>query len=801
VKKNILTLLLATFLSCALWAVRPALADDSLSSYSSFEKFAVSGGHTYAITKTPMNWNDAKQLAELQGGYLVTVDDAAESQFLVANFGADNPWIGLNDIQSAGNWVWANGAPLTYASWAPGEPSGGGTEHCVMTNWGTPGAWNNGTCSDLRKAIVEWNMLTTINFDDASSGTVVDSRYSGLGVTFGCFNGTTPDNLCTGHAVAAQFAGAESAPNVIALGNITLSAVLIDERTGYLKASFSPPVNWVSIAAMPMLPPEYMGSTTNKPFLQAFNSSGQWLGTAEYTGSVETGGWENLTITRPTNDISYIAFSSYHSGGGYAVYGAFDNLRFPALAPDLIVQSIVTNPVTPAPGQNASVTVTVKNQGNGAAGGFYIDFYKDRTTAPAPHTVGDFYCYKSTLAAGASDTCTGAVSYGSAGTYKMWAQVDTEQGVSELYEDNNVYGPKSIVVQSASANSDLTITAVTGPTTGVPGSTINIGDTTKNNGPGSVPASTTKYYWSTNNTWDAGDTYLGSRAVPALAALATSQGSITVTVPSNACSGTFYIIAKADADNLIAETKETNNTKYKSIKTGPDLIVSAITAPTTSGGGKLISVTDTTKNQGGCPAVASTTKLYLSTNSKWDTGDTYLGERAVGSLAAGATNSGSTSVTIPAVTAGTYYIIAKADANNTNPTETNENNNTKSKSIKIGPDLVVSAITAPTSAVRGSTIKIKDTTKNSGGGDVGVQTATKLYLSTNSTWDAGDTYLGSRTVPALTAGTSNAVETSVIIPSGIATGTYYIIAVSDANKVVVETNETNNNKAKTITIN
>jgi hypothetical protein len=231
-----------------------------------------------------------------------------------------------------------------------------------------------------------------------------------------------------------------------------------------------------------------------------------------------------------------------------------------------------------------------------------------------------------------------------------------------------------------------------------------------------------------------------------------------------------------------------------------DLIISSLTVPTTSGAGKLISVTDTTKNQGGGTSVASTTKLYLSTNSTWDTGDTYLGERAVGSLAAGATNSGSTSVTIPAVTGGTYYIIAKADANNTNPTELNENNNTKSKSIKIGPDLVVSAITAPTSAVRGSTIKIKDTTKNSGGGDVGAST-TKLYLSTNSTWDAGDAYLGERMVASLAAGTSNAVETSVIIPSGIATGTYYIIAVSDANKVVVETNETNNNKAKTITIN
>jgi subtilase family serine protease len=325
-------------------------------------------------------------------------------------------------------------------------------------------------------------------------------------------------------------------------------------------------------------------------------------------------------------------------------------------------------------------------------------------------------------------------------------------------------------------------------------------DTTKNNGPGSAPASTTKIYWSTNTTWDAGDTYLGSRAVPALAALATSKGSTTVTVPAGACSGTFYIIAKADADNLIAETNETNNTKSKSIKTGSDLIVSAVTAPLTSGAGKTISVTDTTKNNGGCLAGASTTKLYFSINSAWDAGDTYLGERAVPGLAAGTTSTGSTSVTIPAgATTGTRYIIAKADANAV-VAETSETNNKKSKSIKIGPDLIVSTLTAPTSAVRGSTISVTDTTKNNGGGDAGTST-TKLYLSTNTTWDAGDTYLGSRAVPLLTSGASSAGSTSVTIPSGITTGPYYIIALTDDGNVVVETNETNNKKTKAITIN
>ena len=43
-------------------------------------------------------------------------------------------------------------------------------------------------------------------------------------------------------------------------------------------------------------------------------------------------------------------------------------------------------------------------------------------------------------------TCMGTVSYASAGTYSMWAQVDTDQDVSESNEGNNVFGPHSIVV-------------------------------------------------------------------------------------------------------------------------------------------------------------------------------------------------------------------------------------------------------------------------------------------------------------------------------------------------------------------
>ena len=32
--------------------------------------------------------------------------------------------------------------------------------HCVMTNWGAPGFWNDGDCANLRVPIVEWKSIS-----------------------------------------------------------------------------------------------------------------------------------------------------------------------------------------------------------------------------------------------------------------------------------------------------------------------------------------------------------------------------------------------------------------------------------------------------------------------------------------------------------------------------------------------------------------------------------------------------------------------------------------------------------------
>jgi subtilase family serine protease len=211
-------------------------------------------------------------------------------------------------------------------------------------------------------------------------------------------------------------------------------------------------------------------------------------------------------------------------------------------------------------------------------------------------------------------------------------------------------------------------------------------------------------------------------------------------------------------------------------------------------------VNDTVKNQGSGTAGPSTTSFYLSTNFSLDSTDTYLGSRNVPALGAGLTNSGSTTLTIPAGTdLGTYYILVSADDTNA-VLECAETNNVSYGVTKVGPDLTVSGLTAPISAVAGGLISVTDTVKNAGGGSAGGST-TRIYLSTNFNFDASAKPLADRTVLAVAPNATNAGTLSVTIPPGTAPGLYYIIAVSDADGAVPETSETNNTRSLTIKIN
>jgi subtilase family serine protease len=170
------------------------------------------------------------------------------------------------------------------------------------------------------------------------------------------------------------------------------------------------------------------------------------------------------------------------------------------------------------------------------------------------------------------------------------------------------------------------------------------------------------------------------------------------------------------------------------VRVGPDLVVSALTAPSVAGAGAAFVVTETTRNLGGGAAAASVTKIYLSPNTVLDASDVLLGSRAVPALAAGASSSATTSVTIPAGTApGGYYVLAQADGDGV-VAETSEADNANFAYVLVGPDLVVQSLTGPAGGAAGASITVNDTTHNQGGGTAAAS-STRFYLSSNAALD------------------------------------------------------------------
>ncbi len=60
-------------------------------------------------------------------------------------------WIGLNDLDTEGTFVWEDNTPLGFTSWKPGDPNNmWNLEHCVEVNYEQRGYWNDIGCGDLK---------------------------------------------------------------------------------------------------------------------------------------------------------------------------------------------------------------------------------------------------------------------------------------------------------------------------------------------------------------------------------------------------------------------------------------------------------------------------------------------------------------------------------------------------------------------------------------------------------------------------------------------------------------------------
>ncbi|RJP54375.1 MAG: tetratricopeptide repeat protein [Anaerolineaceae bacterium] len=123
---------------------------------------SVRNQHLYLFVKSEKTWHDARDYCAAQGGYLATLQDAAENE-MVANLLAGNAWLGATDEVEEGTWVWVSGEPWGYTNWNKdsNQPDNDqGQEHYLEFEMRRgshrPSDWNDKPGEEKNYFVCEW---------------------------------------------------------------------------------------------------------------------------------------------------------------------------------------------------------------------------------------------------------------------------------------------------------------------------------------------------------------------------------------------------------------------------------------------------------------------------------------------------------------------------------------------------------------------------------------------------------------------------------------------------------------------
>ncbi len=363
-----------------------------------------------------------------------------------------------------------------------------------------------------------------------------------------------------------------------------------------------------------------------------------------------------------------------------------------------------------------------------------------------------------------------------------------------------------------SGNPDLTVQNLeVVPITPAPGSQVAVSFNIANTGMSVAPQTRARVVYSTNQLIDPSDMQLTTVSIPSLGAQTSDQIQVQVDLPTTPASGTMYIGVIADAENVVAEASESNNTASSQVTlTVPgnaklDLSIAELNvSPSGAIQGAPVSVSFKVTNRGTEGAGQSVSQLYLSTNNTISENDTLIGTLTTPAIEANASVSVSGMVTVPStVSNGRYFLGVVADATR-QLTESNENNNTGVARFTVGEmaDLAVDSLTVtPDEGAIGDKVKISVVIRNQGNLAAGSSRCEFVASADNQIGDGNDVVMLAQTIGAIAAGQTAPVQVMVNLPQlPVAQDTLFIGVVTDADNTVDEVSETNNTQGTSVTI-
>jgi subtilase family serine protease len=286
---------------------------------------------------------------------------------------------------------------------------------------------------------------------------------------------------------------------------------------------------------------------------------------------------------------------------------------------DLVLTEL-GSPATALAGQPIQISWTVRNQGVNPASGARADgVWLSTDRVVGGDTFLGHFPASTALAAGQEQAVTNTVILppGLNGSYYFIVMADSQyQFYEAAAETNNTFIATNAIVVSAP---DL---AIVGSLVGT-NSSAKFGDkvwlswVVKN--VGSVPASgwwRDRVYLSSGGSVAADSVLLaGEGSVHGLLAAGESYtNSFEVTLPLNAglAAKGYYLVAKADAFNVLAEANESNNTQYRSLSVTypnlPDLVAANVSSRSNAIPGEAVPVVWTVTNAGATTASAPWTE-------------------------------------------------------------------------------------------------------------------------------------------------------------------------------------------------
>ena len=110
--------------------------------------------HCYWAMSSKMSFLQSSVTCKsVAGGQLATVTSQHELDVITSQFSGP-AWIGASDLGPGGALEWLDKEPWNFVSWAPGEPSEGSKDHCVVLQ-GEPLLFGMSDCNLVQKALCE----------------------------------------------------------------------------------------------------------------------------------------------------------------------------------------------------------------------------------------------------------------------------------------------------------------------------------------------------------------------------------------------------------------------------------------------------------------------------------------------------------------------------------------------------------------------------------------------------------------------------------------------------------------------